>query len=204
LSEASGFSDLVKRLEGDLGLPAGFFISLGAEGDWSFVIKTHALIEAALAHLIEKKLAEPDVSLYVGHLPIGGRNGKVALALALKLIDSQAARFIDQISKIRNRCVHRVLDVNLSLVAYVKDLNEQGFRELEGAISSYLVNELEWPSLGKTTRAAAIRADPKGIILFTTQVLLGFIYLTKELARLRVEMADMLQKNYDLRQKESG
>jgi hypothetical protein len=46
--------DIVEESEPLLGLEKGFFRKLLTEDDWSFVIKTHALIEAALTRLALK------------------------------------------------------------------------------------------------------------------------------------------------------
>ena len=42
----------VRTLGTDIGLPIGFLEGLRAEDDWSFIIKVHALIEAAVSHLL--------------------------------------------------------------------------------------------------------------------------------------------------------
>ena len=48
----------VAELEQGIGLQNGFFIRLVAEDDWSFVIKIHALYEAAVTKLITEKVGE--------------------------------------------------------------------------------------------------------------------------------------------------
>jgi hypothetical protein len=42
----------ILELESKLGLDQGFFGNLQSEDDWSFVIKLHALFEAACTHLL--------------------------------------------------------------------------------------------------------------------------------------------------------
>jgi hypothetical protein len=46
------FAD-AQKLERELGMPDGWFRALYKEdSDWAFVIKLHALLEAAVAHVI--------------------------------------------------------------------------------------------------------------------------------------------------------
>ena len=51
--------DAINELENDTGVKEGFFISLLKEDDWSFIIKIHALYEAAITSLILNKLGQP-------------------------------------------------------------------------------------------------------------------------------------------------
>ena len=57
-------SDLIPLLESELGLESGFFDSLDSEdeSDWSFVIKAHALAEAAASHLLTKQFQKPELA----------------------------------------------------------------------------------------------------------------------------------------------
>lgn len=44
--------EAVEELVKELGLPEGFYAELLGEDDWSFIIKLHALMEAAVTGLI--------------------------------------------------------------------------------------------------------------------------------------------------------
>ena len=49
------------------------------ENDWSFVIKLHALVEAAVAHLLTEQLSRPELSDLFAHLDISNKTtGKAA------------------------------------------------------------------------------------------------------------------------------
>jgi hypothetical protein len=49
--------------------------------DWSFVIKVHALVEAALTHAITATVAREELKDFCGALAIGDtKRGKLALA----------------------------------------------------------------------------------------------------------------------------
>ncbi len=53
--------DLVVDLERRIGLPEGFFAHLLDENDWSFIIKLHALFEAACTHMLLFHFQEPEL-----------------------------------------------------------------------------------------------------------------------------------------------
>ena len=68
-------------LESKMGVRNGFFETLRDAGDdWSFVIKLHALIEAACTHLLLYHLEEPVLSEAISRLDLSSRPvGKVAM-----------------------------------------------------------------------------------------------------------------------------
>lgn len=113
-----------------MGLPSGFFTNLVHENDWSFVIKLHALIEAALAFVISHKLSD-EVANVISELDMNGRKGKVAFATAaLNLIDDGEGRFLRLLSALSNRCAHGIQQVvQFSLGAYVEGLNRDQRQE---------------------------------------------------------------------------
>ena len=51
----------VRQLEENLQLPVGFFESLVQEDDWCFITKLHALIEAAVTHLLVETVDRPSL-----------------------------------------------------------------------------------------------------------------------------------------------
>ena len=64
----------IAEIENQLGLPTGFLRSLyDHEDDWSFVIKSHAFLEAALTHLLAEHLGKEDllpVFAYLEQIPV--------------------------------------------------------------------------------------------------------------------------------------
>jgi hypothetical protein len=112
----------VRQLEKDLGLPDGFFEDLAQEDDWSFVIKLHALIEAAVTHLLVESVAKPSLRNVFSQIALSDtRTGKLAFADNLGLVDRDVRRFIRTLSQLRNEFVHNVSNVNIDLA----DLLEQ-------------------------------------------------------------------------------
>ncbi len=71
------FADL-SGLEQNLNLPSGFLERLVEEDDWSFLIKSHAVVEAALTHLITSR-ADPSLRPLFLRLPLEGRFSEIHL-----------------------------------------------------------------------------------------------------------------------------
>lgn len=114
--------DIVEESEPLLGLEKGFFRKLLSEDDWSFVIKTHALIESALTRLIETTVRPEPLGEFVTTFDLsGGRHSKVELLRRCDLIEDPEAKFVRGLSKIRNRLVHNVRYTSCDLSKFVND-----------------------------------------------------------------------------------
>jgi len=125
----------IADIETQLGLPAGFLLSLYAhEDDWSLVIKSHAFLEAALTHLLADHLGKDDLVPVFAYLETSNvRTGKLAFVKAFDLLDKGARRFIHTLSELRNDLVHEVSNVNFKFEAHVAQLSERERKEFIGA-----------------------------------------------------------------------
>lgn len=113
----------VRQLEDDLGLPVGFFKALAKEDDWSFVIKLHALIEAAATHLLVETIAKPSLQDIFSRIDMSNTQvGKLAFMDKLGLVSKDAKRFIHTLSELRNDFVHNVSNVDVDLVHFIEQL----------------------------------------------------------------------------------
>jgi hypothetical protein len=114
-------------LESELGLPNAFFRGLLDENDWSFVIKLHSLIEAAATRLLVVALDKPELEEIISRIELSGKTiGKLAYFKSLNLLDSKSIGFIQSLSEVRNKLVHDVSNVSITLEEYVKSLNDSG------------------------------------------------------------------------------
>lgn len=181
-SDQDGPDAAVDRLQDALGLPPGFFATLVHENDWFFVIKLHAIIEAAFAFVISHKLGD-EVADVVSELDMNGRKGKVAFALALNLINKDEVRFLHLLSGLRNRCAHGIIQaVQFSLGAYVEGLNRDQRQEfLRACVCSDPKGTM---TLGDTTtsRQRFVLDNPKLAIWLTALNLLAILHVQKETA----------------------
>jgi hypothetical protein len=120
----------IAELEQGIGLNKGFFISLLNEDDWSFIIKLHALYEAAISSLITEKIGQSELNDFIAKLELGGPKGKMALAQKLGLLDREEIAFIQKLSEIRNDLVHYVGNTNIKLESYLAEKNDKYFKTL--------------------------------------------------------------------------
>ena len=93
-----------------IGLSETFFHGLFQQGDdWTFVIKTHALLESAITHLLVTDLDRAELAPLLSNLEMSNtRVGKVAFAKALGLLDKDYRRFVRNLSELRNELVHDI------------------------------------------------------------------------------------------------
>jgi hypothetical protein len=123
----------VKPLEGRLKVKSGFFADLLEEkNDWSFIIKLHSLVEAAISHYLSVKLNNNKLESVFQRIPLSALNGgKIDFLKALDLLNEQRG-FIVLLSVIRNDYVHVVANVGLRFEEYF-DSNKQNFKTLVNA-----------------------------------------------------------------------
>jgi len=180
-SEESGDSfDLgrtLRALEEDLQLTQGFFRSLASENDWSFVIKSHALVETALSHLLAVAVRDPrTVEIFARMETSNGRTGKLAFLKTMQLLDDHSVRFIRSLSELRNDLVHDVKQTSFSFDAHLAGLTKQrrqAFRQAFGwAIKPH-------PDAPRDDWKEQVFDRPKPAILINLLVLLADAYLSK-------------------------
>jgi hypothetical protein len=190
-------SDDVRRLESDLGLRDQFFEDLLKEDDWSFIIKLHALVDAAIAHLLAETAGRPELLDVFSRLPLGGRNGKLAFAEALDCLDEQDRLFIQVLSEIRNKFAHDVRDAGASLTEHVDRMAAPQFQRLKKAIGPghdpFVLNGRSVPE------AIFVRGNVKLCFWLMAMFTLALSYSRKTLATSRRELQDAMLEAARLR-----
>jgi hypothetical protein len=120
----------ITNLEERVGLPMGFLDELLIEGDWSFVIKSHAFVEATVATFLteatDARLENVFSFLQLG----GGRTSKLAFAAALDLFEPSCLRFARSLSTLRNELVHKVKNVNFTFEEHLQELDTSDRRNI--------------------------------------------------------------------------
>jgi hypothetical protein len=118
--------DLVRMLEEKVGLQSDFLIKLYEEDDWSFIIKLHALLEAACSHLIVAHLQKPELADFFGRLELSGKTvGKIVILKKLDLLSEYHRRFILSLSELRNILAHDIRYSNFTLAKYFEALDSK-------------------------------------------------------------------------------
>jgi hypothetical protein len=168
--------EAIKQLEKDLALPKGFYRKLYKEDDWSFVIKLHSLIEAAISSLIIEALGHTQLSEAISRLELSNNTtGKMAFVKALNLMNEEHRRYIRKLSEIRNDFVHGISNVSIDLREY---LNKPGKSEAATKAFCLGIEKIEFDER-KLSNVEYMREDPKYVIWMGGVVCLSLAYVKR-------------------------
>jgi hypothetical protein len=127
-----------KWLSDTVGITPSFGKSLDTDDDWTYVIKMHAFLEAALNHLVLGRLKQPLLNDFVTRLETNDRRtGKLAVIKAFNLLTDNAIMFVRLLSEVRNRAVHDIKNFDLNLTAYIGGLDQQQKKNWKAALTSW-------------------------------------------------------------------
>ena len=166
-----------------IGLPETLMRDLLKEDDWSFVIKTHALLEAAvtfsLTSLTDQKLASN-----FERLPFNEQAfGKVSFLASLAEIDKETITFLRYFSELRNKLAHNIRYANFTFAAHAKTLDKHQRANYQTFCAFY---SRQYPGESRTDALAkAIDSAKVDIYFGALQVLLSLVsqYLRSEDSR---------------------
>lgn len=128
----------ILELESKVGVPPNFFRNLHEADDWSFVIKLHALFEAACTHLLLFHFKEPELTDVFSRLELSNKTtGKIAFLGKVGLLNKDNRRFISTLSELRNSLVHDVRNAEFSLSSTVASLDAAEIKNLAVAFSPF-------------------------------------------------------------------
>ena len=182
----SELEETIKRLESALGLEDGFFDKLKSDDDWSFVIKTHALIETACTNLLSAYFSENDFKEIFSWLEMSNKKaGKIAFLKAAGLMISEEVKFVTKLSELRNRLIHNVHGINFSFSDYVSNLDKQQRKSFSNSFGyAYLVSDKNKKLV--VDDPEKVLKNPKIAIWNGVKIILGLVKLqveTKNLSR---------------------
>lgn len=162
----------IRRFEVDLGVPSGFFEKLLHEDDWSFLIKLHAVVEAASTNVLVEALNKPELRDQLARAPLSDSEyGKLPMLKSLGILDAPYRGFVRKLSELRNRAVHNVEHTSMNLKAMVIESP----KEKRAALAD---------SLGVGVRSTEARHEllednPRGLIWISALCLISMIALHK-------------------------
>ncbi|PCM43485.1 hypothetical protein [Marinobacter sp. ANT_B65] len=182
----------VTLLEEDLKIEPGFLIKLNDEDDWSFVIKSHAFLEAALSHLISEALSEAALhDVFANIETSNNKSGKLAFIKALDLLDDEARRFIRALSELRNSLVHDIGQVGFSFEDYVASLEKQQKANFVRSFGYFANGEnFELGGQSVSTKEFMLKSPKRGT-WFSVMALCSVIYLAKGNVKVRKILASL-------------
>lgn len=195
----------LKEFEEELGIKAGFFFRLLKEDDWSFIIKLHSFLEAAVTHMLIEALGKPELQDIIARFEISNlKTGKLAFTKSLALLDKDSQRFIQKLSEVRNKLVHDVSNVNIELKSFFSSAEEgdkKGFLKAfhwgheKRKVVKYKLNNEEVYSLQEVLKCMTfdmLEIAPKLTIWLGSIIVLLQIYSTvlgKRLERMERELS---------------
>ena len=200
--EASGsfevFLEGLHFVEKELGLDHGFLIDLAHEDDWSFVIKAHALVEAAVSHQLASVLDPRLRPVFDGLELSDARAGKIAFARALELNSSKERRFIRRFSELRNSLVHDISRVSFTFREHVESLDHQQTKSLVEALTFFVTRPEkldEWKQIARENTKVALLAGVVTMLSTATTTALS-VKFEREMAELSIERAQLLERSF--------
>ena len=102
-----------------------FLTNLLEDDDWSFIIKSHSLIESLTTELIIARINQEILKPVIERMPLHGEIvSKINVAKSFDLIPNQQRKFVQKISEIRNNIVHKFENINFTLDEYVSGLDK--------------------------------------------------------------------------------
>lgn len=167
----------------ELSLPEDFAISLLREDDWSFVLKSHALIEACVIHALDARFQEQSIREFLKDLSMAKR---VDLARQLGVISEDMLGPIRLLSRIRNDLAHDVEQVKFTFDAYLANVdNKNAFHGnfLRNTSGTFEIRGK------KVQRKIFLKENPKwSIIEFLIELLIEVYFQQKKALLNRTEL----------------
>jgi len=178
--------EAIDQFEQGLGLPKNFYHDLIKQDDWSFVIKTHALLEALLTQVISITVGKPELDKILGKLTFANTStGKLAFAKELALIGDIDMNYLRTLTKIRNNFVHNISSVANSLESEISKLS------LSEKLSIIKMTNPDWTPEKETTFKIFLDGAPKQVISWATLGVLSNVLAEKGKKELEREKASI-------------
>jgi hypothetical protein len=150
----------------DVKVDDAFFNDLEDADDWTFIIKTHALIESICTRCCVLALGEPALLDFFSRLENSNpRTGRVAALRLLGLLDKPYARAITKWSELRNLVVHDVAQTNFSLTNYLEEAGDgaqKAFYDTMALKDSYIE-----PNIKSKYNFSVAMSNPKRFMMRT-------------------------------------
>ncbi|MBC5836533.1 hypothetical protein [Flavobacterium muglaense] len=151
-----------------------FLFNLLQDDDWSFVIKSHSLIESLITELIINRINQIELKKTIERMPLHNDTvSKMEIVKIYELLSTEERSFIKNLTEIRNEIVHKYENINFTFENYINRFSDKNKRERWRKVHL-------WESMSKETKKEIeknIYANPKfGVWL----ALLTFVFNTHE------------------------
>lgn len=157
-----------------------FMNRLSSDDDWSFLIKTHALVEAALNHILVLRFGSPETQKIVEQMQTSNqKSGKSAFAKAFGILAQESLKFIQILSELRNNCAHHVKNYHFDIRAYLSKFNDDQKKSWLDCLTHGMAKESKGSDM--TVRQAFWNDPRMAILSATTYVVLQCLIHEKDL-----------------------
>jgi hypothetical protein len=122
-SRPTAMDEAVRSIEDALGIRSGFLDRLVLLDDWSFVAQLYPFIDACMTLLITRQLADVALGDPISKINLNDqRRGKLAFVQTLDLLSDAHITFVRQVAEVRNRFVHHISQIDMTLGGYINEL----------------------------------------------------------------------------------
>lgn len=189
--------ETIAKLENEMGLADGFFVSLAQEDDWSFVVKCHALMESACSYLLTAYFDNPSYADIFSRMEMSDKKtGKLAFLRASGMIVPEEANFIIALSELRNRLVHNIHRAPFRFSDHVSSLDKNQLSSFAKSFGyAYMDSDDNDKLMLKDSRP--ILSDPKSAILHGLKLIMAIILLQVQTRKFELEVAEKQKVIYE-------
>jgi len=166
-----------------LGLRENFLIDLFMDpDDWSFIVKSHALLESVICTLLAMHLRKQELeSVLAEEVEMKPR---IEMTKALGITTTEDRKAMYALGKLRNKLVHNAKDTSFTFVEYFKNKEvKKNFSETFGHGWPDMIPGTEPP----VSRAEFVAANPKFAVFQSVTSIAT--YVLGEIAKIQTEMA---------------
>ena len=115
----------LKMIEKKFNLKEGTIKKIVKEDDWSFIIKSHAIIESSLNFSISHRIGCSALENTISFLDTSNsKTGKVEFAKNMLLLENIDVTYIRKLSEIRNKLVHNISNLGFSLASDYQSMDK--------------------------------------------------------------------------------
>ena len=123
-----------------------FLTKLLLDDDWSFVIKSHSLIESLVTELIINEIDEVELKKVIERIPLHNETvSKMEIAKIYNILSIEERGFIISLTEIRNKIVHKYENINFSFETHINEIIDKNRRRRWREIHL-------WESMDKETK----------------------------------------------------
>jgi len=150
-----------------------FLKKLLTDDDWSFIIKSHSLIESLVTELIINKIDEKKLKRVIERIPLHGEIvSKISISKTYELIPADQIKFLKNISEIRNNIVHKFENLDFTFEKYLSNLDKNQKKNWKNSLVWNGMNE----QIKEKIKQVAFQS-PKTAIWFTISNFVNYALL---------------------------